>query len=164
MSQAGHRYPFAAQVKLGELCIDIRELFLQMSPEHQHEVAKVIACDERLLELLCCYVVENKIDWSDGDSWMAGFRTGAASTLIERARIALLPLLPKMGREFIEKLIEERDKGHHLAAQWRDMCWKLQREWCASQYPPDHKIDYSAPRNKEQVAAALAEFERGMAQ
>jgi hypothetical protein len=148
----------------GCLTFDIRELFASISDESKREVAKTIALDMRIIEAVCGAVAAdgNYFEWSDGTDGYLGFSTGEKSSLVEDARLKLLPLMPKITQEFIAELILQRGMMAWEADQWRSKCWELQQKWDDFDRP-DRSVDYSGrPRKRptpENIALELELFE-----
>lgn len=151
----------------GCLTFDIRELFSSLSDESKREIAKTISLDIRIIEAVCGAVAAEGryFEWSDGTDGYLGFSTGEKSSLVEDARLKLLPLMPKITQAFIAEIILQRGVMAWEADQWRTKCWELQRKWDDFERP-SRSIDYSGmPRKRptpDEIALELELFENMM--
>lgn len=145
--------------KDGRLCIDMSELVHAMAEPDRRTLAKYAVFEEVLLEGLIGALVDGHM-WSEDDDgpWWHGGNT------YTKLRLKLLPLLPEVTAEAVRHIEAEARRERASAVGWRDACFKLERLWRESEYPPERRENpYADPMTKEQAAAYLATVEAKLA-
>jgi hypothetical protein len=89
------------------------------------------------------------------------YSPGKNSNCIEKARIALLPLMDEISQAFIADLIQERDEAWKLEDQWRRRVWKIQSAWHNAKLP-DENVDWRKPpkTTAEQAKELIEKWEK----
>lgn len=150
-------------VQDGEIKIDLDSLLNELNNEQRDNISKWVCFEPRQIEAVCKRVVTDNVDWDgDADHWFGGWSTGEVSSLIEKARLALVPLMDDVSRAFITKLIEERAHWHSQCEQWTRLCWKIQQAWDSKDRPwTRDDIDYKRWKpSADDVAKAIREYEK----
>lgn len=140
-----------------EVCIRIEDLINGLGPEGKREFAKTVAFDDTLIECMCQWLVTGQVDWdSEYGAWWS--MTTGPVPILEKARLALMPLMDDIAAKVIQDLVRERDAQASQCEQWRDRCWQVERYWRDSKLP-DHDIDYGKPTiTREQVRELLEKW------
>lgn len=147
--------------KDSQLTMDVSELIESMSDKDKRFLGKFIAFDDILIEAICKWLATGEIDWDDDNDnpWWTGSSEGK-STVLQKAKTALMPLMDDVANRFIAELINDRDYWKGMANQYQNELWSLQRIWRDGTYPPVNNFDYSQPTmlTKEQVKERITAF------
>jgi len=143
----------------GNLKIEMQSIVESMSERDLRTLAKYAVFQEVLLKGVIDALVKNNM-WTDDDEEPAWW---FSSDTFNKMRLQLLPLLPEITVMAVQHLEREVRHAKGESNAWRDVCWKLERQWRESQYPPDSTRevcgrDYERPMTKEQVGAYLTEL------
>ena len=149
------------KIEKGEVIIDIRELLEALDPKDLREVARTAAFDVEIIECLCKWISTGEVAW-DGDDGIPWYIfTTSKSSVLEKAKKALMPLMGDIEKQFIAELMRDRDFYESLYEQYRNQLWHLERIWRESEYPPNFRPDYGRTYyTKEDAKKAIEAFER----
>lgn len=110
----------------GNLNIDLSDLAESLTDNEKQQLAKHLAFSETLFRGVLDSVSSEYGGMWEGDldgGWNFDPRT------VQEFREMLIPLLPTSAQETIRFLIKERRRSDAIADHYRNLAWKLHREW-----------------------------------
>jgi hypothetical protein len=137
----------------GYLKIECGSIIESLSESDLRTFAKYAVFQDHLLRGVVDAIVDSNM-WVDDDEGPWWFD----SETFNRLRMKLIPLLPEIAAKAVQHLDVELRRARADAKEWREACWKLERDW-PQEYRPPKPPEYHQPLTKEQARAYLTALE-----